>query len=186
MIVLAGCGALGSQIGMLLAHLPYEFSLLDDERVEEANVRNGTSAYYRHHVGVMKAHALATMMYRKSWAIAVADTRTLEGPYRRHSHVDLLIDTFDNPRSRSWTCGLDIPVMHVGVSADRVGSVLWGGHYRPSEDGYQRGENPVCTHQLGASILRVTSAVAASLAEGFLSNGYMDDVVITDTLQVLW
>ena len=161
MILVAGCGALGSQIALQIAHLGERFVLIDDDRVEDHNVTTGTSAYSLHHAGALKVVVLAELLWRKCGAEAETDTRTLTMDRMNHQvetlspDEDLILDTFDNVQSRQFTRYRVVPTLHVGVSENRVGAVQWDEDYALPDSPYRRGENPVCTHHLGAPSLRL-------------------------------
>lgn len=182
-IAVAGCGALGSQLALHLAHPDHTFLLLDDDRVEEDNLL--TTIYTRPHLGCQKAIVLAEMLYHKAGCVAEVHTRTLEtgAPIVRWK-PDLLIDTFDNFVARALTnhvyIGRDrVPTLHVGVSATRVGAIVWDERYTVPE-GPPRGENPICTHELGRPILRLTAALAANVVEHWVATGEQRDVWVTE------
>jgi len=187
-VCLCGAGSLGSQIAMMIARPDLVFLVIDDERIEAENIATSTSAYYRHHVGALKARVLAEMLYRKCGASSQVHIKTLTdgsvfsvlllfGP-------DLIIDTFDNSGARELTTCTEVPTVHVGVSESRTGSVTWDEHYTVP-DGPPRGENPICTHELGRGILRFTSAVAAGVIDRFLVTGEKVDCVVTESLEIL-
>lgn len=177
MIVFAGCGALGSTIAMMIANPDRLCVLIDDDRVEERNI--STSAYFRHHVGLLKVDALGDLLFRKNKTLSSRYAKTLTstvgyiaGPIAK-SHKPpsvLVVDTFDNNEARILTQDGLLPVVHVGISEQRTGSVEWNGDWVPI-DGPPRGQNPVCTHHLGWSIIRATAAVAAASIELFLVEG---------------
>lgn len=179
-IYLCGCGALGSQIAMAIAQPGLEFVMFDDDRVGEENI--GTSAFYPHHVGTMKAISLAEMVYLKSRTRARPIIKTLERIQPLWG-ADLIIDTFDNVQSRMYTCGMD--TVHVGVSEDRTGAVIWDEVYTLPPREFERGHNPVCTHQLGRGILRYAAAVAAGVIERFMDTGEKRSLVILENLRVI-
>lgn len=174
-ILICGCGALGSQIALHLARPERTFTLIDDDRVEEANLL--TTVYQARQVGVYKVDALADLLWRKCRAHASASRRTLDRP--PSGAYDLVVDTFDNPQARALTVGLPCPTVHVGVSEARTGALAWDARY-VLPTGARRGENPVCTHALGAPILRLTAALAANTIEDFLATGRERDWVVTE------
>jgi len=137
-IYVAGCGALGSQIAMHLAlNDDVTFILIDNDRVGSENI--GTSAYDRHQVNMMKATALSELLWLRGCAFTEPQVRFID-----HSlvvnHEHLIIDTFDNISARECTCGMS--TIHVGVSVDRTGIILWDDSYTLPEE--QEGGNPVC------------------------------------------
>jgi len=189
-ILLCGCGALGSQIALHLARHEIEFVLVDDERVEEANI--ATSAYGQQHVGMLKVQALSAMLWQKCRCKADILAATITDPtaiWLTASKPNLVIDTFDNASARSITCELywfhGFNVIHAGVSADRTGEILWNKDYKLPTVRVPRDHNPICTHELGASILRFTAALCANIVEDWIEMGNERSVVITQKWEVL-
>ena len=187
-ILLCGCGALGSQIALHLARPEIEFVLVDDDRVEETNI--ATSAYAQSHIGMMKARALATMLWQKNKCKADTYIETLvpaDVLWIRFIQPDLVIDTLDSAADRSITLALKsyMGVIHAGVSADRTGEILWNKDYKLPTVRVPRGHNPICTHELGAPILRFTAALCANIVEDWIETGNERSVVITEDWRVL-
>ena len=195
MIIIAGCGALGSQIALHIATPDRQFLLIDDDRVEEHNI--GTSIYSLHHVGALKAVVLAELLYRKCETRSRVVTRTIDKPLDASGfwaeNIALVVDTFDNVEARALTCGLEhvaaaysrVPTLHVGVSEQRTGAVVWDEDYILPESEYGRGENPVCTHHLGRRILQFTVAVATEAIEHFLETNEQLSYIIPRPNQIL-
>ena len=194
-ILLCGCGALGSQIALHLARPEIEFVLVDDERVEETNI--ATSVYGQQHIGMLKVNALATILWQKCRCKADDYNVTLcrdvipsiHEACRDHNAV-LIIDTFDNVEARAIACKLyddyySFRIVHAGVSQDRTGEILWNKDYVLPTVRVPRGENPICTHELGAPILRFTAALCANIVEDWIETGNERSVVITQKWEVL-
>ena len=176
MIAILGCGALGSRITLELPG--QELMLWDDDRVGEENV--GASAYSLHHAGRFKAIVLSELCARRG-VRAEYVTETLDGGnVGRLTGIALVLDCLDNAPSRTLLTGLQAPTLHVGVSETGSGSCLWDHDgYAVPEDGYPRGENPVCTHQLNAQLLRMTAAAAVGVIEDWLVNGAARSALVT-------
>lgn len=181
-VAIAGCGALGSWTAWMLAGSPeiQVMVLIDGDRIEEHNL--ATTVYMEHQIGHGKALALAEMLYRKGHG----DTIPVFARIEMYPQISvslpgrepyLIVDTFDNVPSRKctgtpgWT-----DTVHVAVSEQRTGSVIWHQHWRPPRQ--TRGENPVCTHHLGAQIIQLTAAHAARVIRRFLQTGERMDVPI--------
>lgn len=175
-IVFAGCGALGSFIASHL-NVPetIEYVLIDDDVVEEQNI--GTSIYEKVMVGIPKVQALGTLLYRRNRRRCRVSKRTIENyidlrcAAGGHYDDDLVIDTFDNPVARNTTRGNSYNVLHCGVSPDFTGSILWDEIYPELDISFERGENLVCTNQLGASIIRLTAIKSCDIIETYLATG---------------
>lgn len=170
-LIFMGCGALGSQIAMSI-HLQDKIEkvvFVDDDKVGPENI--GTSYYYLSHVGQHKARVLSSLFYQKWRVEVVSVTRTIEAENDKPKYGNhLVIDTFDNPRSRIVSIGSADHVLHAMVGHNQQGSVLWGEDYPLPEITYERGESGICTNALGATIIRLTAAYAASSIDEFLRN----------------
>jgi len=188
-ILLCGCGALGSQIALHLARPEIEFVLVDDERVEETNI--ATSAYGQQHIGMKKVNALSSILWQKCGCKADPRNGTFD-QYAcfsvQHICPDLIIDAFDNSIVRGDCVGLAIigwSVIHAGVSQDRTGEILWNKDYKLPTVRVPRGHNLICTHELGAPILRFTAALCANIVEDWIETGNERSVIITQKWEVL-
>lgn len=187
MIVFAGCGALGSLTAWKLRDHLVEFGgvlLIDDDEVRKENLK--TSAYLSHHVGMLKAEALAEMLYSEVGVRAKVFTEEFtEG----HASIlgGLVIDTFDNMESRVATSHLPLPceaILHVGVNDQGMGSIEWDNIWVPTKS-LPRGQNPVCTHQLGRPILSRTSKRAAYAVREWLYYSVTKSYYIGRDLKIL-
>lgn len=171
MIILAGCGAIGSRIAMEMCNLEFEWLLIDDDHVGRENI--GTSAFFEQHIGQQKAVALAELMWRKGRVIAKPYPRTLSKAVSslcEPSQIDLVIDAFDNPKARRLTIASPVTV-HLGVDVGEVGSVIWDRHWQYPALDFERGTNPICTNHLGDLIIRSTVAVAVYSIRQYLDQG---------------
>lgn len=184
MIIMAGCGALGSQIGLHLALAGRTFTLIDFDTVEPENI--ATTVYSERHIGALKANVLSDLLYRKAGCIAVPNPRRLERKITDiyNEGVTLVVCTFDSLDSRLLCHRLSVPCVQVGVSAERTGAVIWDEHYAVPEAPVPAEANPVCTHQLGRNILRTTSALAAGIIESYLATGDKQDLWVTEDYRV--
>ncbi len=176
MIAIVGCGALGSRIALELRG--QELLLWDDDRVGEENV--GASAYSVHHTGQFKAVVLSELCARRGTrAEYVTETLNVDN-VGRLSGMALIVDCLDNAPSRRLLMGLAPPTLHVGVSETSSGSCLWDHEgYSVPEDGYRRGENPVCTHQLNSQLLRMASTAAVGIIEDWATDGTVRSALVT-------
>ena len=190
--ILFGCGAINSQIALHLAQPENSFTLIDDDRVSRNNVITGTSTYSHYHIGAMKAVVLAEMLYQKARCDTTAHTTTLTTENENDfipTGECIAIDAFDNMQSRALTRHFQnetgwIPALHVGVTLQRTGSILWDEHFHVPNEIEDRYANPICTNVLGASILRLTSAIAVSVLEIFIQTGEKRNYLITESLQL--
>ena len=177
MIAIIGIGAIGSWLALYLARPEWELLLWDDDRVGQENI--GTSAFLEHHVGAYKA-VIASELAAGKGCRAKYVTDTLDERSKPEQYaLDIIVDCLDNAPSRGLLPGLSVPVLHVGVSDNGNGSIIWDESYQVPENGYERGENPVCTHQLSRGVLRLAAAAAASVVEDFMATGIRRSQLLT-------
>jgi hypothetical protein len=133
MITLIGCGFVGGltvnelcrQFLARHAHLP-EFSLIDDDRVEERNLP--TQEFYQSDLWRPKAEVLASQLESRYGAKAKALVQRIE----RLEHIpkaDVILDCVDNIATRQLIhrFGLlhDTVICHIALSPDGVGFIDW-------------------------------------------------------------
>jgi hypothetical protein len=183
-IVLFGCGAIGSQLAMHLVSLDLAFKLVDDDEVTEDNLLS--SVFTREQIGIYKVLALENLLYRKARSLAMGSRLTLtENNYRLYARdCDLALDCFDNVEARKITCLHLLPTLHIGVSRDGTGSIIWDKDYKIF-DGAPRGEDTFCTHLAGRGIIRLTACIAANIVEKYISTGEKESLIVTDKLTIL-
>jgi hypothetical protein len=175
-IAIVGCGALGSRIAVELRG--QELLLWDDDRVEEHNV--GTSAYSLQHVGRFKTIVLSELCARRGIRAQYVTDTLDRSNVGRLAGMALVVDCLDNAPSRGLLTGLSLPTLHVGVSAEGSGSCLWDHDgYQLPEDGYPRGQNPVCTRQLNAQLLRMAATAALGVVGDWLADGTTRSALVT-------
>lgn len=179
-IVLFGCGALGSQIAYHLARPDRELVLVDDDVIERGNVESGTTYYHGYQVGYRKVIALAEEIYRLRGCVthAVHKTVTPDNVLVIASGADFALDLFDNIEARKLVARLGIRALHAGVGDANNGLVAWGDGYPLPAQYAPRGENPLCTRQLGARILAMTSMFAAASAEEYMASGRRNNYLV--------
>lgn len=179
-VIFLGCGAVGSLIASHLncdPAIPYD--LVDDDTVGRSNL--GTSIYEEVHLGMPKVNALGHLLYRRNRRKCEARLITVtqkmikilwfQKGLEHLTPTRLFIDTFDNPVARNLTREIGEHVIHIGVSPDHTGSIIWNEIYPELDISFDRGDNPVCTNQLGAPIIRLTAMHAVNIIEHFLRTG---------------
>lgn len=165
-IVIAGAGALGSQIIHHLARPTLHFIVADRDKVEQQNIR--VSVYDNSQIGRHKAEVAAEIATKRGASaearvIHVADAKDLSG-----ENIDLLIDCFDNVPARAVTTQSGVPTVHVGVGTEGNGMIMWDDHYSLPPTPEATG-NPICTNALGATILRRTALRAAEIIDHWIA-----------------
>ena len=97
-VVVIGCGSIGSHVTVALARLGVKkFILIDDDKVEEKNVRN--QVFLKHQVGLEKVEALGMMIEaidsRIDWVPMPRKFQQV-APLIRWDDVDLIIEATDS------------------------------------------------------------------------------------------
>lgn len=192
--IIVGCGALGSRIALELAgqYPDAVFYLIDDDVVKPENI--GTSAYFQEQVGMQKVIALAELLYRKAAVKALPVLLTIKRSLNIASYVGptynrddfILIDSLDNMRARSATVLIE-NTLHVGVGQNGTGEVVWEDKFELPEYEHwtSRGDNRICTHQLGQQLLQYTAAVAVGVIREYTEHNNKRSVVVHETMEVI-
>jgi len=179
-IAICGCGAVGSWLALHVVARDMQLILIDDDHVEQHNLE--TSAFSEQHVGSLKAWTLAEMVWRLNSVPAIPKAITLV----RGSELwnaDLVVDCFDNAESRALTCGLN--TLHIGVGEDLTGSAVWDHRYNLPDGSVPRGQNPVCTHELGKDILHAMAIWGARLVDAYIATGEKRNIFVNNRLEVI-
>ncbi len=187
-IILGGCGALGSRIALNIVQSEMLFVLIDYEKVDKENIP--TSAYDSMDIGRLKTVALYSKLVD-----AVASIGAFPGEHKLKNKkivrpgqilsgtrypVNLIIDAFDNGMARNLTAIVahddDIPVVHVGVSPQGIGSIEWNDVWQRMDE--VESVNDVCTHEVGRNLILLTSTVASIIINKYLQTGIMEDAYV--------
>lgn len=201
LIIIAGCGALGSRIAIDIARPDIPMVLIDHDRVKEENIT--TSIYTRQHISALKTATLGVILYNKFefwyrtpseyhktvnselfWISAVSKVSDFTIPF---SSQILIIDSFDNIEARSYTVDKweypDWPnVLHVSVGLHNIGAVEWDEVYKLPET---NPDEDICTHMAGRDLIVLTSAVAIRMANLFLDTGEKRSAIVSAEPKVM-
>lgn len=176
-IVIAGGGALGSQIAHNIARQGLEVHVIDDDKIEVNNIH--VSVFNQTHLGKNKSDVVSDIVNNRG-GIGVSHVTTLESKEQiLDLEPDIVIDCFDNLEARAITTGLGVPTLHVGVGKEGNGIAYWDGDYHIPDGNYKRGDNPVCTNALGAPILRRTALRASELFDMWYANNKQSSDIVS-------
>lgn len=181
-VVFCGVGALGSNAVVACRNLEVQLVLIDFDRVESKNCLS--QAFVKPSVGKNKAEALKLQLSNfwgvKAEAFGVRigedNVQTLCGA------ADLLVDAFDNAKSRrilsTFARSAQKPLVHAAVSADGTfGLVRWDERFEPDEEGTpgaatcEGGEHLPLIAQIGATLARTV--------QDFVQKGEQRDAMIS-------
>ena len=173
-VTLCGAGAVGSNLAdnlvrQGLAHL----RVIDHDRVEEHNV--STQLYGEGEVGAWKVEALRNRLFRTA-GVEVEPVRkelTEQNAKQLLGESDLILDAFDNTRSRQLVqdqCRVaKAPGLHVGLYADYC-EVIWDEHYRVPRDV----AGDVCDYPLARNLVLLSITWASEAVMRFAATGTKD------------
>jgi hypothetical protein len=180
-IVFCGVGALGSNAVVSCRNLEATMVLIDFDRVESKNCL--AQAFVKPSVGKNKAEALKLQLSNfwgvkaESFGVRIEETNvaTLCGA------ADLLVDAFDNAKSRrilsDYARGAQKPLVHAAVSADGTfGLVRWDERFAADEEG-----TPGAATCEGGEHLPLIALVSSTLArtiQDFVQKGTKRDSMI--------
>jgi molybdopterin-synthase adenylyltransferase len=178
-ITICGAGALGANITENLARMGYgNLKVIDFDRIEEHNL--ATQPYYKADIGGFKAKVLTNSLYRAIGTKVQAETKALtaQNVGTLLQGADLVIDAFDNSRSRQILtdhCGVQTRAcLHAGMAAD-YGEVIWDEHYRVPREV----TGDVCDYPLARNLVMLTVAIACEVVTQFVLDGEKIDRTIT-------
>lgn len=173
-ILIAGCGALGSNLAYnLVKHGFTNLSLLDFDRVESKNI--GPQIYSPQYVGMTKVDALINILYDINQNIQLKNlytkldskncAKTLKG-------ADLVVDCFDNREARliltDYCRENNIDCIHAGLFKD-YGEVIWNENYKVPDQAPKSDDQ--CDYPLARNIVLMTVVVLTEEILNFYLRG---------------
>lgn len=180
MITVCGAGTVGANLLENLARMAVgPLRVVDADRVEARNLRN--QPYTTLQLQQPKPAALAELLF---YAAGI-ELETVERRLRPDNACSLLkgstlvVDAFDNAASRravQEACrALGLPCLHVGLSRDSYGEVVWDERYQVPEDADGL---PACL-ELSRNLALFVVSVATESVSAFLKNGARRGFAIT-------
>jgi tRNA A37 threonylcarbamoyladenosine dehydratase len=176
-VVMAGCGAIGSWTANMLARMGVEnFRLIDKDHVEDHNV--STQSFTPANVGQYKTRALQEQLYRISKARCELQPVELTGKNLALLHkCNLVICSFDNNASRqlvkshclAYNRNVDwIPCIFAGMNGQEVYfEVVWAESYKVPKDPEQAELDP-CAYPLSTPLVTSVASATAEIAVQYL------------------
>lgn len=181
-----GAGAVGSNLADALAREGVSrLRVIDHDRVEEHNI--STQLYGESDVGVWKVEALRNRLFRAAGVEIEAVRKELtEGNARSLlKESDLLIDAFDNARSRQLVQdharAARVSCVHVGLF-EGYAEVVWDEQYRVPRDA-AAGAGAPCEYALARNLVMLAVVVASEAVLRWIGTG--SRVSYTATLEDL-
>jgi len=175
-VVIAGCGAIGSWIAILLTHMGIlNLRLIDKDRVEIHNV--STQAFTPRNVGQYKTRAVQEQLYRISKARCETHPVELTGKNVAVllTASDLVICSFDNKKSKEIVktecLQKRIPCVFSAMNGEEVYlEVIWAENYKPPDDPVTLEVDP-CAYPLCTTLVTTSASLTTEIATQYLLRG---------------
>lgn len=162
-ILVCGAGALGSNLVDTLCRQGFStISVIDMDRVEEHNIN--TQAFDLSDVGSKKVAALQKRVFKATEvSITPIDKELDAGNAKKFfKNVDLIVDTFDNTKSREivhrFSLENKVEALHAGMFED-YGEVVWNKDYRVPQESADAKD--VCDYPLTRNLVYFVVTMAA-------------------------
>jgi len=175
-VVIAGCGAIGSWAAIILARMGVQnFRLIDKDRVEIHNV--STQAFTPRDVGQYKTRAVQEQLYRISRARYEIHPVELTG--RNVGGLlaasDLVICSFDNKKSKEIVKAeclqKKIPCVFSAMNGEEAYfEIIWAENYKPPDDPATLEIDP-CNYGLSTPLVTATASITAEIVTQYLLKG---------------
>ncbi|MEO5366975.1 MAG: ThiF family adenylyltransferase [Magnetococcus sp. WYHC-3] len=168
-ICVVGCGALGSHLVLMGRNLKVEFTVIDDDRVEQKNI----ASQFHTKMGLSKNKTQALQQAMNGlFGLAIKTV-----PHRLTSNnvdsllsgADVVVDCVDNGESRrviqNYVRSKGIPCLHGALAADgQFGSVIWDELFKIDDENV-RGQATCDGGEFLPFIVDVSSALVRCLQD---------------------
>lgn len=181
-VVFCGVGALGSNAVVSCRNLEVQLVLIDFDRVESKNCLS--QAFVKPSVGKNKADALKLQL-SNFWGVKAEAFGVRVGEDNVHTlcgAADLLVDAFDNAKSRrvlsTFARSAKKPLVHAAISADGTfGLVRWDERFEPDEEGAPG--QATCEGGEHLPLIAMVSSALARAVQDFVQKGETRDAMIS-------
>ncbi len=181
-IVFCGVGALGSTAVWFCRNVEAQLVLVDFDRVESKNVM--AQAFVKASIGKNKADALKAQLLTffgvkaESFGVRVSETNV----ETLCSSADLLVDAFDNAKSRhllsDYARKAKKPLLHAALSGDGTfGIVRWDERFAP--DAEDKEGQATCEGGEHLPLIGVLGSTLARVIQDFLKDGTKRDAMVS-------
>jgi molybdopterin-synthase adenylyltransferase len=181
-IIFCGVGALGSTAAVLCRNLPVTLCFVDFDRVESKNVL--AQAFVKQSIGKNKAEALKLQLANFNGVKAEAfGVRLEEGNVEALcGAADLLIDCFDNAKSRQLLSAFARkaakPLLHAAISGDGTfGVVRWDERF--TADAEDHAGQATCEGGEHLPLIGAMGAAIARAVQDFTKSRVKRDVMVS-------
>lgn len=182
-IVVFGAGAAGSNLllNLVCAHPDLQFLVVDFDKVELRNITAGTQPYSKADINRPKVQALQRIIqttYNKKIDILNKEIKGVSD-FANLGKNTLLVDAFDNAKSRNLFVKLPYHTVHIGFSAALTGEVVWNQLFTPMVESKSDKNIDVCEMYLARPFIQSLTGIAALVISKFIEkqekiNAYFD------------
>ncbi len=184
-IVICGAGAIGSNLAVNLARMGVTgLTVIDKDRVEEHNI--GTQIYGVDDIGARKSECLRNLIHREigEEIVSVAQELTEKNVAKLLRGHDLVVDTFDNSKSRKLVFDeanrSKLSCIHAGLSGS-YGQVQWNDSYIVPGDA----NDDICDYPLARNLILIVVALTSEAVVRYCLGGERINLSVTlDDLSV--
>lgn len=187
-IFVFGLGAIGSNLltKLVTQYLNYEYYGIDYDTVEDRNI--GTQAYFLYHINMPKVSAIYSVLGSKIKKFnyvpinnrIVSKNDILNLVPKENS---LIIDCFDNSKSRALFSGIPHNCVHIGFSPDYTAEIIWNEHYSVPGD-VNPDSNDICDLTEAVSFISFVVSFASMNISNFIEKGEKTDYIITNRYNI--
>ena len=193
-IAIFGLGAIGSNLAVQLSK-QYSSAIIhgyDFDRVEDRNIK--TQAYFLEHVGQYKSQSLLAVLARSTRGIKyhpylaeIATKKDIETCVSDFKPNDLIIDCFDNFKSRNLFKGIKHNILHIGFSPQFSAEIIWNESYSSPND-IAKDAPDICSLDNATSFIQFVVSFAAMIIVEFVNDKRKRNFIITGKYKIreLW
>lgn len=178
-IYIFGIGAAGSNtfLNLLYAYPDLNYTLIDNDIVENRNVEPGTQPYSKMDIKRPKTQALQRIAFtaknKKVFIVnKMIETKNDIKDIVKDPKTSLIIDAFDNAKSRNLFVGLKgFNVLHIGFSDSLSGEAVWDGVFTEMKEAKSDADIDVCEMSIARPFILALTSMASISVASFLENG---------------
>lgn len=176
-LVIFGVGAIGSNTLMnIIYDLPLvNITIVDMDKVEQRNFSAGTQPYSKNDLNKFKTQALQILVYSKTGKKIniinkeITSTKDVKEILQSFKNV-LVLDSFDNVKSRNFLNKIGYEVLHAGFSPNMTGEIVWDDMWNMTET-KKINTIDICTQQGARSfIMSLTSILGIVITDFYYNN----------------
>ena len=191
-IYIFGLGAIGSNLLLQLIkkYQDFQFHGIDFDSVEDRNMN--TQAYFLNHINMPKAQALIPIIgtkirkfkYRPITKM-ITDIESIKDVVKdSEGNKYVIIDCFDNMKSRMLFNSFRGNILHVGFSPQYAAEVIWHEEYSSPND-LPAGEGDICVMAEAVPFINFVVSLAAFAVSDYIDNNIKTSYIVTNKHKII-